>query len=94
MLGLAPATLYDWAYQRKIPVVKPSGPRGPLRFRLSTLQGLIAKWERPALRPLVEKELDGRGRAGGAGWPQAVGSQARVHIHRGAAPRSAGCARQ
>ena|SRR2546426_33317 len=65
MLGLAPATLYDWAYQRKIPVVKPSGPRGPLRFRLSTLQGLIAKWERPALRPLAEKELDGRGRAGG-----------------------------
>src|SRR5438477_584483 len=51
MLGLAPATLYDWAYKRKIPVVKPSGPRGPLRFRLSAMLKLIERWERPALRP-------------------------------------------
>jgi excisionase family DNA binding protein len=49
MLGLTPATLYQWAYERRIPVVKPNGPRGPLRFRLSTLQRLIAEWERPAL---------------------------------------------
>jgi excisionase family DNA binding protein len=49
MLGLTPATLYQWAYERRIPVVKPGGPRGPLRFRLSTLQRLIAEWERPAL---------------------------------------------
>lgn len=51
MLGLTRATLYQWAYERRIPVVKPNGPRGPLRFRLSTLQRLIAEWERPALGP-------------------------------------------
>jgi excisionase family DNA binding protein len=50
MLGLKPATIYQWAYERRIPVVKPNGPRGPLRFRLSTLQRLIEEWERPALR--------------------------------------------
>jgi excisionase family DNA binding protein len=55
MLGLKPATLYQWAYERRIPVVKPSGPRGPLRFRLSTLLRLIAEWERPARRPLPER---------------------------------------
>lgn len=68
MLGLKPATLYQWAYERRIPVVKPSGPRGPLRFRLSTLQGLIAKWERPALCPLPEK-LDRKVPAGGGQRP-------------------------
>ena len=55
VLGLKPATLYQWAYERRIPVVKPSGPRGPLRFRLSTLLRLIAEWERPARRPLPER---------------------------------------
>jgi excisionase family DNA binding protein len=55
MLGLKPATLYQWAYERRIPVVKPSGPRGPLRFRLSTLQRLIAEWERPALNFRIER---------------------------------------
>ena len=49
LLGLKPSTLYAWAHQRKVPVVKPSGPRGPLRFRQSTLLALMAKWERPAL---------------------------------------------
>lgn len=52
MLALKPATLYAWAYERRIAVVKPSGPRGPLRFRLSTLLGLLKQWERPALRSL------------------------------------------
>jgi hypothetical protein len=52
LLGLKPATLYQWAYERRIPVVKPSGPRGPLRFRLWTLLDLIESWERPALRSL------------------------------------------
>lgn len=52
LLGLKPATLYQWAYERRIPTVKPSGPRGPLRFRQSTLLALMAKWERPALRPV------------------------------------------
>jgi excisionase family DNA binding protein len=55
MLGLTPATLYQWAYERRIPVVKPNGPRGPLRFRLSTLQRLIAEWERPALDFRIER---------------------------------------
>jgi excisionase family DNA binding protein len=55
MLGLTPATLYQWAYERRIPVVKPNGPRGPLRFRLSTLQRLIEEWERPARRPLPDR---------------------------------------
>lgn len=64
MLGLKPATLYQWAYERRIAVVKPSGPRGPLRFRLSTLQRLIVEWERPALRPLPNP-LDGRRRSDG-----------------------------
>jgi excisionase family DNA binding protein len=54
LLGLKPSTLYQWAYERRIPVVKPSGPRGPLRFRLSTLLELIESWERPALRGLPD----------------------------------------
>lgn len=48
MLGLMPATLYQWAYKRRLPVVKLSGPRGPLRFRLSDLETLIATSLRPA----------------------------------------------
>jgi len=51
LLGLKASTVYAWAHQRKLPAVKPTGPRGPLRFRLSTLLALMAKWERPALRP-------------------------------------------
>jgi excisionase family DNA binding protein len=51
LLSLKPATLYRWAYARRLPVVKLSGPRGPLRFRLSDLESLIAKSLRP---PLVE----------------------------------------
>ena len=49
LFGVAKGTMYQWAYERRIPVVKPSGPRGPLRFRLSTLLALIESWERPAL---------------------------------------------
>ena len=51
MLGLQPGTLYQWAYERRIPTVKLGGPRGPVRFRLSTLAKLIEKSERPARRP-------------------------------------------
>ena len=51
MLGLKRATLYQWAYEKRIPIVKPNGPRGPLRFRLSTLLHLIEQWEQPALGP-------------------------------------------
>ena len=50
LLGLKAPTLYAWAHQRKVPVVKPSGPRGPLRFRLSTLLKLLDKWEVQARR--------------------------------------------
>lgn len=50
MLGLSPATMYDWAYKRRLPVVKLSGPRGPLRFRVSALQEIIRRAEQPALK--------------------------------------------
>jgi excisionase family DNA binding protein len=47
LLGVKPATLYQWAYQRRIPVVKLMGRA--LRFRESDLQKLIAEGIRPAL---------------------------------------------
>ncbi len=63
MLGVKPATMYAWAYERRIATVKLSGPRGRLRFRLITLQRLIAQSERPALRPLsVSGSVLGRSR--------------------------------
>jgi excisionase family DNA binding protein len=49
LLGVRPKTLYQWAYQRRIPVVKLFGPRGALRFRLSDIEALIARFVRPAL---------------------------------------------
>ena len=48
MLAVKPTTLYQWAYQRRIPVVKLMGRA--LRFRLSEIQRLIRDGERPALR--------------------------------------------
>jgi predicted DNA-binding transcriptional regulator AlpA len=56
MLAVKPATLYQWAYQRRIPIVKLFSPRGALRFRLSDIESLIARSVRPALR-----ESDGTG---------------------------------
>ncbi len=53
LLGLKPATLYQWAYERRIPVVKLFGRA--LRFRRSVVEQLIADSERPALRPLNER---------------------------------------
>jgi excisionase family DNA binding protein len=53
MLGLKPSTLYQWAYERRIPVVKLLGRA--LRFRLSTIRKLIAESERPALRALDDR---------------------------------------
>ena len=47
MLGLSPKTLYQWAYERRVPVVKLFGRA--LRFRLSDIQALIAKSVRPAI---------------------------------------------
>jgi excisionase family DNA binding protein len=49
LLGLKPATLYQWAYRRRIPVVKLFGPRGALRFRLRDVQQLIQDSLRPAI---------------------------------------------
>lgn len=54
MLGLSPKTLYQWAFERRIPVVKLFGRA--LRFRLSTIEKLIADSERPALRALSDRE--------------------------------------
>ncbi len=56
LLGLKPATLYQWAYKRRIPVVKLFGPRGALRFRLSDVERLIQDSVRPAIRPLGPKD--------------------------------------
>jgi predicted DNA-binding transcriptional regulator AlpA len=50
LLGLSPATLYGWAYKRRVPVVKLSGPRGPLRFWKSDLMRLAEQHTRPPLR--------------------------------------------
>lgn len=48
MLCIKPATLRNWAYQRRIPRVKLGGPHGPLRFRVSDLQRCIrASVQRP-----------------------------------------------
>ena len=52
ILGVKPGTLYQWAYERRIPVVKLFGLRGALRFRLSVIRKLIADSERAALQPL------------------------------------------
>jgi excisionase family DNA binding protein len=46
MLNLKESTLYRWAYERKIPVVKLFGRA--LRFRLSVIEKLIVDCERPA----------------------------------------------
>jgi excisionase family DNA binding protein len=54
MLGLKPSTLYQWAYERRIPVVKLFGRA--LRFRLGTIQKLIRESERPALRALADRD--------------------------------------
>jgi predicted DNA-binding transcriptional regulator AlpA len=63
MLAVKPATLYQWAYQRRLPVVKLFGPRGALRFRLSDIEQLIAPSLRPALRSVGDDGLfEKRGR--------------------------------
>lgn len=46
-LSVKPATLYQWAYQRRIPVVKLMGRS--LRFRLSDLERIIVKGSRAAI---------------------------------------------
>jgi excisionase family DNA binding protein len=58
VLAVKTTTLYQWAYQRRIPVVKLFGPRGALRFRESDIRALINSSLRPALRKSRELELD------------------------------------
>ena len=53
ILGLKPATLYQWAYERRIPVVKLFGRA--LRFKTSTIMKLIADSERAALRHRIDR---------------------------------------
>lgn len=53
MLGVKPSTIYQWAYERRIPVVKLFGRA--LRFRLSIIRKLIADSERPAMRSLDDQ---------------------------------------
>jgi len=47
MLGATRGTIYQWAYQGRIPKVKLFG-KGSLRFRESSLKKLIEKYEIPA----------------------------------------------
>jgi excisionase family DNA binding protein len=53
ILSLSPKTLYEWAYERRLPVVKLFGKA--LRFRLSVIQDLIDKSERPPIRDCNER---------------------------------------
>lgn len=53
MLKVKRDTLYHWAYERRIPVVKLFGRA--LRFRLSVIEKLIADSERPALRSFADR---------------------------------------
>jgi len=50
ILGVALSTVYQWAYERRIPHVKLRGRA--LRFRLSAIEKTIRDDERPALRRL------------------------------------------
>lgn len=52
MLGLKPATLYQWAYERRIGHVKLGGA---LRFRLSAIEKLITQSEVRPLRRVLEQ---------------------------------------
>jgi predicted DNA-binding transcriptional regulator AlpA len=58
MLVVKRATLYQWAYHRRIPVVKLFGPRGALRFREGDIRALIARSVRPALGGSDGRRLD------------------------------------
>lgn len=54
MLAVKPSTLYQWAYQRRVPTVKLFGRA--LRFRLSVIQQLMKTSDRPALREHLDDE--------------------------------------
>lgn len=54
LLSVSPRTLYQWAYKRRISVVKLFGPHGALRFRLSDVERLIKDSFRPAGKKATE----------------------------------------
>ena len=54
LLSVKPATLYQWAYQRRIPHVKLMGRS--LRFRYRDLEQLMDAGYQPALRSLAERD--------------------------------------
>ena len=54
MLAVKPSTLYQWAYQRRVPTVKLFGRA--LRFRLSVIQELMKSFDRPAMREAVDDQ--------------------------------------
>ena len=54
MLGLRASTMYQLAYERRLPTVKLWGKHGALRFRESDLRALITRSVRPALRSADE----------------------------------------
>jgi excisionase family DNA binding protein len=57
MLSMKRSTLYQWAYERRLPTVKLFGRS--LRFRLSVIQGLMKKFDRPPLRPIADGPVEG-----------------------------------
>lgn len=67
LLGVKPGTVYQWAYQQRIPVVKLFGRRGPLRLRLSDVEHLIQDSVRPARRAGTGHPERGVARTGGDG---------------------------
>lgn len=54
MLGVKPATLYQWAYQRRVPKVKVLGRA--LRFRLSDIERIIRDGHCPALESPLDRQ--------------------------------------
>jgi excisionase family DNA binding protein len=53
-LAIAPKTLRNWASQRRLPVVKLSGNKGPIRFRVADLDAFINKSVRPAVKDFLD----------------------------------------
>jgi excisionase family DNA binding protein len=54
MLAVKPSTLYQWAYQRRVPTVKLFGRA--LRFRLSVIQQMMKSFDRPAVRQSADED--------------------------------------
>ncbi len=57
ILGLKKSTVYQWAYERRLPTIKLGRA---LRFRVSDLNKLIDDCERPVLLPLDQQSYKRR----------------------------------